>query len=166
MDLTHGRGDVTGIRLGHGLHDEGVVTTHDHEPCLDDTRHTTFHRYRVKIPATSLIEIRTMIPRRTNRPMLWIVPWRSGEMRRRMTASASRNRTHPPSNAGMGRSWVSPMATEMIPVSHKRLINPLMAASPVIRAMPMGPVRDLSLIHISEPTRLGMISYAVFCLKK
>src|SRR5450756_2133262 len=23
---------------------------------------------------------------------------------------------------------------------------------------------DLSLIHISEPTRLGMISYAVFCL--
>src|SRR5665648_1175190 len=28
------------------------------------------------------------------------------------------------------------------------------------------PVRDISLIHISEPTRLGMISYAVFCLKK
>ena len=27
-------------------------------------------------------------------------------------------------------------------------------------------VFDLSLIHISEPTRLGMISYAVFCLKK
>src|SRR5665648_382790 len=26
--------------------------------------------------------------------------------------------------------------------------------------------RVLSLIHISEPTRLGMISYAVFCLKK
>src|SRR5450756_3056390 len=26
--------------------------------------------------------------------------------------------------------------------------------------------RRLSLIHISEPTRLGMISYAVFCLKK
>src|SRR5450759_2248188 len=25
--------------------------------------------------------------------------------------------------------------------------------------------KDLSLIHISEPTRLGMISYAVFCLK-
>src|SRR5450756_2010506 len=29
-----------------------------------------------------------------------------------------------------------------------------------------GVPRDLSLIHISEPTRLGMISYAVFCLKK
>src|SRR5450759_5870404 len=27
-------------------------------------------------------------------------------------------------------------------------------------------VHWLSLIHISEPTRLGMISYAVFCLKK
>ena len=29
-----------------------------------------------------------------------------------------------------------------------------------------GIVQGLSLIHISEPTRLGMISYAVFCLKK
>src|SRR5450759_5358441 len=28
------------------------------------------------------------------------------------------------------------------------------------------PAPSLSLIHISEPTRLGMISYAVFCLKK
>src|SRR5450759_1947864 len=27
-------------------------------------------------------------------------------------------------------------------------------------------LQKLSLIHISEPTRLGMISYAVFCLKK
>src|SRR5450756_1084298 len=27
-------------------------------------------------------------------------------------------------------------------------------------------VLEISLIHISEPTRLGMISYAVFCLKK
>src|SRR5450759_2116560 len=31
--------------------------------------------------------------------------------------------------------------------------------------IPMGS-KELSLIHISEPTRLGMISYAVFCLKK
>src|SRR5450756_2947594 len=29
-----------------------------------------------------------------------------------------------------------------------------------------GTIIILSLIHISEPTRLGMISYAVFCLKK
>ena len=30
----------------------------------------------------------------------------------------------------------------------------------------LDPSLHLSLIHISEPTRLGMISYAVFCLKK
>src|SRR5678815_715914 len=30
----------------------------------------------------------------------------------------------------------------------------------------MGKVQKLSLIHISEPTRLLSISYAVFCLKK
>src|SRR5450759_5584833 len=29
-----------------------------------------------------------------------------------------------------------------------------------------GKEQGISLIHISEPTRLGMISYAVFCLKK
>src|SRR5450759_4076765 len=33
-------------------------------------------------------------------------------------------------------------------------------------ALKNDPVWTLSLIHISEPTRLGMISYAVFCLKK
>src|SRR5680860_1779750 len=30
----------------------------------------------------------------------------------------------------------------------------------------VGPVQQLSLIHISEPTRRTPISYAVFCLKK
>src|SRR5450756_871433 len=33
-----------------------------------------------------------------------------------------------------------------------------------VRSTPVGD--RLSLIHISEPTRLGMSSYAVFCLKK
>src|SRR5450756_1755815 len=33
-----------------------------------------------------------------------------------------------------------------------------------IRAITYVACRCLSLIHISEPTRLGMISYAVFCL--
>src|SRR5450756_349835 len=32
--------------------------------------------------------------------------------------------------------------------------------------LPLVEKYKLSLIHISEPTRLGMISYAVFCLKK
>src|SRR5450756_2730463 len=35
-----------------------------------------------------------------------------------------------------------------------------------VQASAIGYYGDLSLIHISEPTRLGMISYAVFCLKK
>src|SRR5665809_140624 len=34
------------------------------------------------------------------------------------------------------------------------------------RPRPERPVQGLSLIHISEPTRLRRISYAVFCLKK
>src|SRR5678816_3791442 len=34
------------------------------------------------------------------------------------------------------------------------------------RSVPRHVVRNLSLIHISEPTRLLSISYAVFCLKK
>src|SRR5450759_5829382 len=38
------------------------------------------------------------------------------------------------------------------------------AAIPEMKTLP--PPLRLSLIHISEPTRLGMISYAVFCLKK
>src|SRR5450756_2784248 len=36
----------------------------------------------------------------------------------------------------------------------------------VVEDFPPMDVLKLSLIHISEPTRLGMISYAVFCLKK
>ena len=36
----------------------------------------------------------------------------------------------------------------------------------VTYTIPKRCVGILSLIHISEPTRLGMISYAVFCLKK
>eukprot|EP00658_Telonema_sp_P-2_P061395 TRINITY_DN50090_c0_g1_i1.p2 TRINITY_DN50090_c0_g1~~TRINITY_DN50090_c0_g1_i1.p2 ORF type:complete len:123 (+),score=15.55 TRINITY_DN50090_c0_g1_i1:595-963(+) len=32
--------------------------------------------------------------------------------------------------------------------------------------VPSGALQQLSLIHISEPTRLLSISYAVFCLKK
>ena len=35
-----------------------------------------------------------------------------------------------------------------------------------IKSLELITVIKLSLIHISEPTRLGMISYAVFCLKK
>src|SRR5450759_5662098 len=50
----------------------------------------------------------------------------------------------------------------------ERLV-PAEAALRIVRSLPHGHVAavlGLSLIHISEPTRLGMISYAVFCLKK
>src|SRR5665648_1164785 len=41
-----------------------------------------------------------------------------------------------------------------------------MGADPLMVMQNLYIVYGLSLIHISEPTRLGMISYAVFCLKK
>src|SRR5450756_2782388 len=50
-----------------------------------------------------------------------------------------------------------------------RSLLPLQCALPPNCPAPeLYPRREytLSLIHISEPTRLGMISYAVFCLKK
>ena len=41
------------------------------------------------------------------------------------------------------------------------------AAAFAVKVLLMGKgIRDLSLIHISEPTRHSLISYAVFCLKK
>src|SRR5665647_3804371 len=46
----------------------------------------------------------------------------------------------------------------VIPLSGKYL--------PTIGDIVIGMVSDLSLIHISEPTRRTPISYAVFCLKK
>src|SRR5450756_1602131 len=41
----------------------------------------------------------------------------------------------------------------------------LARASSADVALHLDHITNLSLIHISEPTRLGMISYAVFCLK-
>src|SRR5450759_5600891 len=54
----------------------------------------------------------------------------------------------------------------------KTLARPLDFVGRVMASGSMDEIRDveeffgLSLIHISEPTRLGMNSYAVFCLKK
>src|SRR5450759_4147366 len=47
------------------------------------------------------------------------------------------------------------------------IIKRIAVAPATLPESPAGPADfKLSLIHISEPTRLGMISYAVFCLKK
>src|SRR5665213_4046749 len=43
---------------------------------------------------------------------------------------------------------------------------PLVALIAPVAAIPLGHEYNLSLIHISEPTRQAEISYAVFCLKK
>src|SRR5665648_619549 len=51
-------------------------------------------------------------------------------------------------------------------VFHKLHIHIKVSHSPVYEMAELAVVVHLSLIHISEPTRLGMISYAVFCLKK
>src|SRR5450756_1581121 len=45
------------------------------------------------------------------------------------------------------------------------LIDHELAERSASASFPIRVVSALSLIHISEPTRLGMISYAVFCLK-
>src|SRR5450759_232124 len=42
----------------------------------------------------------------------------------------------------------------------------IVTAAVVLLGLLLARLQLLSLIHISEPTRLGMISYAVFCLKK
>src|SRR5659263_176603 len=51
-----------------------------------------------------------------------------------------------------------------LPASIIGLITVLLGATGVF--VELQKALNLSLIHISEPTRLGMISYAVFCLKK
>ena len=50
----------------------------------------------------------------------------------------------------------------------RRLAQAMETAGPLCLGVDPHPglLRQLSLIHNSEPTRLGMISYAVFCLTK
>ena len=60
------------------------------------------------------------------------------------------------------------VATGAKPHGQQQLARDLEVERAVIGYAASGKVGlvSLSLIHISEPTRLGMISYAVFCLKK
>src|SRR5659263_399868 len=58
--------------------------------------------------------------------------------------------------SGRTAAWYSISVLLVLFVLARRLVNSPFGAT----------LKALSLIHISEPTRLGMISYAVFCLKK
>ena len=62
-------------------------------------------------------------------------------------------------------SWLVSAATKeyahSYSIMHRRLTTAGIEVAPHYHQLLV-----LSLIHISEPTRLGMISYAVFCLKK
>src|SRR5450756_1391874 len=69
------------------------------------------------------------------------------------TSSASSRRNSPNCARGQTRLWGQTC------LSQGALFAPR-------GGCPLGAGLSLSLIHISEPTRLGMISYAVFCLKK
>src|SRR5665648_885681 len=50
------------------------------------------------------------------------------------------------------------------PLNLKMKFRDELADDKVFLYLPIKRPETLSLIHISEPTRLGMISYAVFCL--
>src|SRR5450756_1021889 len=56
-------------------------------------------------------------------------------------------------------------STDFSAVMHAR-VGHLVVTDQLVLGIRIHVVLVLSLIHISEPTRLGMISYAVFCLKK
>src|SRR5450759_4449057 len=61
-----------------------------------------------------------------------------------------------PSTAGIGAPWPLPSAEVAVAVRRR--------GDAAVRPSATAAASILSLIHISEPTRLGMISYAVFCL--
>src|SRR5680860_1382071 len=61
---------------------------------------------------------------------------------------------------GIAASMYYGWSKEFLEAGKRRL------AGDTARAATSGEVKDLSLIHISEPTRRTPISYAVFCLKK
>src|SRR5428012_19209 len=71
-----------------------------------------------------------------------------------------------PCRRSVGRTDIAPVAAHFgwpsaLLVSMGIGLSVAVAITPLRRRLDLE--RDLSLIHISEPTRLGMISYAVFC---
>src|SRR5450759_2750803 len=63
----------------------------------------------------------------------------------------------------LNRLWYERNSGHTVKDIQRRVLHPV---NRWMAATLDGMVEGLSLIHISEPTRLGMNSYAVFCLKK
>src|SRR5659263_617262 len=127
------------------------------EMCIRDSQ---LHRGQ---PATHLVVGRERdrgLPEHEHRPAVRAVHQAGGRTNRGGVGAPQRRRTGRAPASGLdagqwGRGRTCSSASVSLPST-----SPEAADSPVRP----GP-RPLSLIHISEPTRLGMISYAVFCLK-
>src|SRR5450759_4971117 len=64
------------------------------------------------------------------------------------------------------QTWVTSRERRRLGSGLNGFVRVLWDARDGLPGLNVSGLRGLSLIHISEPTRLGMISYAVFCLKK
>src|SRR5450756_3041016 len=85
-----------------------------------------------------------------------------GSLRGGVLSSDSGSLTAPLTWSYLAMNWGTPGARPEVLPGHTNQVE-----SPCVTANEAPPESLLlSLIHISEPTRLGMISYAVFCLKK
>src|SRR5450756_3074617 len=91
----------------------------------------------------------------------------------RATAATSMHRAStaaPSGSAGCSRLMSGPTASNAMQPLHAAHVKDMQAWRSLYGKDPTSAQAQtalkLSLIHISEPTRLGMISYAVFCLKK
>src|SRR5450756_1743440 len=113
----------------------------------------------------------------TVRHVTWPTPWRwpANPTGTWSTPTTTCSGTPPQSPDRMSASWLRPTQTISpsltIPCWWSRYSPRQCGSGPgpeagVLRVGSGAGVLGLSLIHISEPTRLGMISYAVFCLKK
>src|SRR5450759_3177805 len=95
------------------------------------------------------------------------VPDRPGPASRHPRPDADRD----PATTAPGRLTANPAAVVHLESGDDVVIvegrgQPMRDADMLARCCDAYEAKYASLIHISEPTRLGMISYAVFCLKK
>src|SRR5450759_3440004 len=88
-----------------------------------------------------------------------------------LTEETTSQSTKPPKNGGKVAGYNPANDTGQVigyshPTKQPEDVCQVVGYSHSIEWLVIGIIYALSLKHISEPTRLGMISYAVFCLKK